>query len=219
MPASLEGQLVVALSSRALFDFEEENRVFEDQDDSAYMRLQLERMDQPARPGVAFPLVQKLLAFNTPERQRVAVVILSRNDPVSGLRIFRSARPPACNWSAACSPAAAALQLPQAAGRQPLPLRQRSRRARRAGRRLPRGTRVFDDAERSRAAPAGSAHRLRRRRRAVFRRGRARVPGTGPRRLPGPRRKPRAAPAAARTPSCRSWKPCTACAPTAPAAR
>ena len=91
MPASLEGQLVVAISSRALFDFEEENRVFEDQDDSAYMRLQLERMDQPARPGVAFPLVQKLLAFNTPERQRVAVVILSRNDPVSGLRIFKSA--------------------------------------------------------------------------------------------------------------------------------
>jgi 5'-nucleotidase len=91
MPASLDGQLVVALSSRALFDFEEENRVFEDQDDSAYMRLQLDRMEQPARPGVAFPLVQKLLAFNTPERQRVAVVILSRNDPVSGLRIFRSA--------------------------------------------------------------------------------------------------------------------------------
>jgi hypothetical protein len=105
VPASLEGQLVVALSSRALFDFEEENRVFEDQDDSAYMRLQLERMDQPARPGVAFPLVQKLLAFNTPERQRVAVVILSRNDPVSGLRIFRPPRPPAWRWNAAYSPA------------------------------------------------------------------------------------------------------------------
>ncbi|MCF8199968.1 MAG: 5'-nucleotidase [Sulfuritalea sp.] len=91
MPASLEGQLVVALSSRALFDFEEENQVFEDQDDSAYMQLQQQRMEQPAKPGVAFPLVQKLLAFNTPERQRVAVVILSRNDPVSGLRIFKSA--------------------------------------------------------------------------------------------------------------------------------
>ena len=65
MAASLEGQLVVALSSRALFDFEEENRVFEDQDDSAYMRLQLERMDQPARPGVAFPLVQKPPASNS----------------------------------------------------------------------------------------------------------------------------------------------------------
>ena len=44
MPASLEGQLVVALSSRALFDFEDENRVFEEQDDSAYMRVQLDRM-------------------------------------------------------------------------------------------------------------------------------------------------------------------------------
>jgi len=91
MPATLDGQLVVALSSRALFDFEEENEVFEQQDDSAYMRVQLERIDAPAQPGVAFPLVQKLLGFNTPEQQRVAVVILSRNDPVSGLRVFRSA--------------------------------------------------------------------------------------------------------------------------------
>lgn len=70
MPARLEGQLVVALASRALVDFEEENRVFEDKEDSAYMRLHLERMDQPARPGVAFPLVRKLLAFNTPARGR-----------------------------------------------------------------------------------------------------------------------------------------------------
>lgn len=91
MPVTLDGQLVVALSSRALFDFEEENRVFEEQDDSAYKALQLARLDQPAHPGVAFPLVQKLLAFNTQENLRVAVVILSRNDPVSGLRVFRSA--------------------------------------------------------------------------------------------------------------------------------
>jgi 5'-nucleotidase len=92
MPATLEGQLVVAISSRALFDFEEENRVFEAGDDSAYMQLQLQRVQQPARPGVAFSLVNKLLAFNTPDRLRVEVVILSRNDPVSGLRVFRSAQ-------------------------------------------------------------------------------------------------------------------------------
>jgi 5'-nucleotidase len=92
MPATLEGQLVVAISSRALFDFEEENRLFEAADDRAYMQLQLARLDQPARPGVAFSLVHKLLAFNTPERARVEVVILSRNDPVSGLRVFRSAQ-------------------------------------------------------------------------------------------------------------------------------
>ncbi len=98
MGASLEGQLVVAISSRALFDFEEENRVFEQGDDRAYMKLQLDRLDQPAKPGVAFSLVRKLLAFNDIPgdegggRQRVEVAILSRNDPVSGMRVFRSAR-------------------------------------------------------------------------------------------------------------------------------
>ena len=91
MPVTLEGKLVVALSSRALFDFEEENRVFVDRDDSAYMAVQLDRLEQAARPGAAFPLVKKLLAFNSEGLRRVEVVILSRNDPVSGLRVFRSA--------------------------------------------------------------------------------------------------------------------------------
>ena len=92
MPATLEGQLVVAISSRALFDFEEENLVFEQADDRAYMQLQLARLEQPAKPGVAFSLVRKLLSFNSPGEQRVEVVILSRNDPVSGMRVFRSAK-------------------------------------------------------------------------------------------------------------------------------
>ena len=91
MPSSLEGQLVVAISSRALFDFEEENRLFEAGDDQAYMQLQLQRLDVPAPPGVAFSLVHKLLAFNQ-GAPRVEVVMLSRNDPVSGLRVFRSAQ-------------------------------------------------------------------------------------------------------------------------------
>ena len=92
MPVSLHGQLVVAISSRALFDFEEENRVFEAADDRAYMALQLQRLELAATPGVAFSLVQKLLAFNTDGPPRVEVVILSRNDPVSGMRVFRSAK-------------------------------------------------------------------------------------------------------------------------------
>jgi 5'-nucleotidase len=91
MSFSLSGKLVVAISSRALFDFEEENRVFEATNDSAYMRVQQERLAIPAKEGVAFPLVEKLLKFNTPTESRVEVVILSRNDPVSGLRVFRSA--------------------------------------------------------------------------------------------------------------------------------
>ncbi|MDD2919700.1 5'-nucleotidase [Rhodoferax sp.] len=97
MALTLDGKLVVAISSRALFDFEDENEVFEQGDDRAYMALQLERLDIPAKPGVAFSLVQKLLAFNPspnePQDARpVEVVVLSRNDPVSGMRVFRSAQ-------------------------------------------------------------------------------------------------------------------------------
>ena len=65
MPATLEGQLVVAISSRALFDFEEENQLFEAGDDRAYMELQQQRLDLPAKPGVAFSLVNKLLGFRS----------------------------------------------------------------------------------------------------------------------------------------------------------
>ena len=92
MANTLDGKLVVAISSRALFDFEEENRAFEDGDDRSYMQLQLSRLDEPAKPGVAFSMVQKLLAFNDAKAQPVEVVILSRNDPVSGMRVFRSAK-------------------------------------------------------------------------------------------------------------------------------
>lgn len=92
MANTLDGKLVVAISSRALFDFEEENRAFEDGDDRSYMQLQLSRLEQPAKPGVAFSMVKKLLAFNDAKAQPVEVVILSRNDPVSGMRVFRSAK-------------------------------------------------------------------------------------------------------------------------------
>ena len=92
MPISLDDKLVVAISSRALFDFEEENRVFESGDAAGYMQLQLQRLDQPAKPGIAFSLIRKLLAFNDTTSQRVEVVVLSRNDPVSGMRVFRSAK-------------------------------------------------------------------------------------------------------------------------------
>ncbi len=92
MAKTLDDTLVVAISSRALFDFEEENRVFEEHDDHAYMQLQRQRLEAPAREGVAFSLIQKLLAFNTDAQQRVEVVVLSRNDPFSGLRVMKSAK-------------------------------------------------------------------------------------------------------------------------------
>ena len=53
MPYSVEGKLVVAISSRALFDFEDENRVFERDGEDDYIALQFARLDVPAREGVA----------------------------------------------------------------------------------------------------------------------------------------------------------------------
>ncbi|AET88129.1 MULTISPECIES: 5'-nucleotidase [Caballeronia] len=88
---TLEDKLVVAISSRALFDFEDENRVFETGDLARYEALQRSRLDTPAKPGVAFGLIRKLLALNA-GAQRVEVVILSRSDPISGLRAFHSCR-------------------------------------------------------------------------------------------------------------------------------
>lgn len=90
MTSALDDKLVVAISSRALFDLEEENRLFESGDAEGYMRLQLERLDLPAQPGIAYSMVRKLLRFNEDGIERVEVVILSRNDPVSGMRIFSS---------------------------------------------------------------------------------------------------------------------------------
>ncbi|MBW0449191.1 5'-nucleotidase [bacterium M00.F.Ca.ET.228.01.1.1] len=91
MALSLVDKLVVAISSRALFDFEEENRVYEEGDLQAYEALQRARLNVPAKPGVAFPLIRKLLALNAGGHQ-VEVVILSRSDPISGLRAFHSCR-------------------------------------------------------------------------------------------------------------------------------
>jgi 5'-nucleotidase len=92
MPVTFDGKLVVAISSRALFDLEESNRVFEEQGIEAYSRYQLEREEELLSPGIAFPLVQKLLALNAikPARPRTEVILLSRNTADTGLRIMNS---------------------------------------------------------------------------------------------------------------------------------
>jgi len=92
MPVSFDGKLVVAISSRALFDLEASNRVFEEQGVDAYWKYQREREDEILAPGVAFPLVRKLLALNAlaPARPRVEVILLSRNTADTGLRIMHS---------------------------------------------------------------------------------------------------------------------------------
>lgn len=83
--------LVVAVSSRALFDFEAENEIFKSEGSEAYVKAQREKLDEVAADGVAVPLIRKLLALNEDSGENlVQVVVVSRNDPVTGLRVFRS---------------------------------------------------------------------------------------------------------------------------------
>jgi len=83
--------LVIAISSRALFDLAESHRVYESEGLDAYQRYQIEREDEPLARGVAFELVQKLLHLNDLlEESPVQVILLSRNSADTGLRIFNS---------------------------------------------------------------------------------------------------------------------------------
>jgi len=91
MPLDLSKVLVVGISSRALFDLEEENRVFEEQGLEAYSEYQLQHEDEMLQKGTAFPLVQALLKLNEGrEEPIVEVLVMSRNSPETGLRIFNS---------------------------------------------------------------------------------------------------------------------------------
>lgn len=84
--------LVVAISSRALFDLDESHKVFESQGLEAYADYQLSHENDCLSPGVAFQLVRKLLALNHAgmTHQGVEVILISRNSADSGLRIFNS---------------------------------------------------------------------------------------------------------------------------------
>jgi 5'-nucleotidase len=90
--AIVAGKLVVAVSSRALFDLDESHAIFENEGVDAYCRHQVEHEDVPLLPGLAFSLVKKLLALNErdPNNPRVEVILLSRNSADTGLRIFNS---------------------------------------------------------------------------------------------------------------------------------
>ena len=91
-PISSEiNQLVIAISSRALFDMKESHEVYMDKGLEAYQNYQIEHEDKPLERGVAFNLVQKLLNLNCLLKQEVVeVILLSRNSADTGLRVFNS---------------------------------------------------------------------------------------------------------------------------------
>ena len=87
---TLAGKLVVAISSRALFDLTESHRIYTEAGVDAYHRYQVEHEDEILAPGPAFVLVKKLLRLNRPDKQYVEVILLSRNSADTGLRVFNA---------------------------------------------------------------------------------------------------------------------------------
>ena len=90
----LKEKLVIAISSRALFDLDESNQIFEQQGLDEYQQYQVEHEDQVLAPGEAFHLVKKLLDLNelieAESQLGVEIILLSRNSADTGLRVFNS---------------------------------------------------------------------------------------------------------------------------------
>lgn len=91
MPERLDNRLVIGISSRTLFDLEDSHRRFEEEGVEAYSAFQIEHENDILGPGVAFPLVRKLLHLNKGrDEPLVEVILLSRNSADTGLRVFNS---------------------------------------------------------------------------------------------------------------------------------
>ncbi len=91
MGFDLSSVLVIGISSRALFDLETPNRIFETEGLEAYRTYQLEHEKEPLEKGTAFALVEALLKLNAKAgKKMVEVIVMSRNSPDTGLRVFNS---------------------------------------------------------------------------------------------------------------------------------
>jgi 5'-nucleotidase len=92
MAFPIDDKFVVAVASSALFNLEESDKVFQDKGEEEYRKYQLVNEKVILEQGVAFPLIKRLLMLNSeePSDQPVEVILLSRNDPETGLRVFKS---------------------------------------------------------------------------------------------------------------------------------
>jgi len=91
MPYDLSKLLVIGISSRALFDLEEEDRIFQTEGLLSFIDYQRGHEDEVLRPGSAFPLIKGLLGLNRgSEDRKVEVILMSKNHPDVSLRVFNS---------------------------------------------------------------------------------------------------------------------------------
>jgi len=91
MPYNLKNKLVIGVSSRALFSLEKENEIFENQGLDEYAKHQLVHENDLLETGTAYPLIKSLLELNEKfDEPIVEVIVMSRNSPETGLRVFNS---------------------------------------------------------------------------------------------------------------------------------
>ena len=90
MSLDLKNKLVVGISSRALFDLEEENKIFVEQGLNAYEEYQIQHENDVLKPGTAFPLVKALHNLNCVDQRLTEIIIMSKNSANTSLRIFKS---------------------------------------------------------------------------------------------------------------------------------
>ncbi|PTU65222.1 5'-nucleotidase [Chromobacterium sp. Panama] len=92
MPYDLKNKLVIGVASSALFDLTASDKVFKTKGEEAYRKYQRRNQDKILDKGVAFQFIKGLLSLNkvTESDPLVEVILLSRNDPDTGFRVFRS---------------------------------------------------------------------------------------------------------------------------------
>lgn len=94
MAYPIERKFVISVASSALFDLSESHEIYINKGVDAYRLHQEKNINIPFPKGVAFPFIRRFLSINKafPKQSPVEVVLLSRNSPETGLRIFRSIR-------------------------------------------------------------------------------------------------------------------------------
>ncbi|SEI17789.1 5'-nucleotidase [Pseudomonas asplenii] len=94
MPYELDSRLVIGVASSAVFDLSESDAIFKSEGEEKYRRFQESNLDNPLPKGIAYPFIKRLLSLNDlspdPGDPLVEVVLLSKNDPDTGLRVMKT---------------------------------------------------------------------------------------------------------------------------------
>ena len=104
MSYPINKKIVIGVSSSALFSLGEAELVYDSKGIDSYRKYQREHEKSVLDAGVAFPFIRRFLNLNKifPNRKPVEVVLLSKNDPDTGQRVFHSIKSYGLDISRGC---------------------------------------------------------------------------------------------------------------------